>query len=296
VVEFCQFSLQIFDSIVLKNSGYVQLITGDAFRHDTYYMGLVDGNNKVNFYDGQVRVVDPAGKEYAKFSAREYATHVAEHVEPWSYVKFPYLRNVGWKGFKDGPDSGIYSVAPLARLNASDGLSTPLAQAEHDKMFDVLGGKPSGLTLAFHWARLIEALYAAERLQELACDPGLTAPDFRNSEIRLQGEGWGVIEAPRGTLFHHYQTDSKGLVTKANLIVATQNNQGRIALSVDKAARALIKDGQVNAGLLNMVEMAFRAYDPCMACSTHEMPGRPAVEINVRSGSGELLSTLRTGD
>jgi len=294
-VEFCRFSLQVFDSVVLKNSAYVSLITGDVYRHDTYYMGLVDAGNRVNFYDGKIRVVDPSGKEFARFTAREYATHVAEHVEPWSYVKFPYLRNVGWKGFKDGADSGIYAVAPLARLNASDGMATPLAQAEHDRMFDALGGKPSGLTLAMHWARLIEALYAAERLQELACDPGLTAPDIRNPEFRVQGEGWGVIEAPRGTLFHHYQTDSKGLVTRANLIVATQNNQGRIALSVDKAARAVIQNGEVNAGQLNLVEMAFRAYDPCMACSTHELSGRPTVEVNIRSSVGKLLRTLRTG-
>jgi len=291
-VGFCRFALQVFEDVVLKNRQYVELIVGNVYRHDTYYMGLVDGANKVNFYDGKVRVVDPAGKEFAKFSASEYAAHVAEHVEPWSYVKFPYLRNVGWKGFVDGPESGIYSVAPLARLNASEGMATPLAQAEHDRMFEVLGGKPSGLTLAFHWARLIEALYSAERMVELINDPDITKDDIRNTRVNVTGEGWGVVEAPRGTLFHHYKTDAKGLVTSANLIVATQNNLGRICLSIDKAARALVKDGKTDAAVLNMIEMAFRAYDPCMACATHSLNSRIPFEICVRDASGVVVRKL----
>jgi F420-non-reducing hydrogenase large subunit len=218
-VDFCRFSLGVFDNVVLKNKQYVDLIVGDVYRHETYYMGLVDDRNRVNFYDGAIRVVDPAGKEFARFSSRAYEEHIAEHVEPWTYVRFPYLRKVGWKGFKDGAESGIYAVAPLARLNAASGMATPLAQAEHDRMFEVLGGKPSGLTLGFHWARLIEALYAAERLQELAADGTLTGTDLRRTDYRVTGEGWGVVEAPRGTLLHHYRTDDRGIVTKANLIV-----------------------------------------------------------------------------
>ena len=291
-VEFTQFALQAFNDIVLKNEAYVSLITGDVYKHDTYYMGLLDANDKVNFYDGDIGVAAPDGSPFARFKARDYASHIAEHVEPWTYVKFPYLNKVGWNGFTDGPDSGIYAVAPLARLNASKGMATPLAQQAHDQMYETLGGKPSGLTLAFHWARLIEALYAAERLAELAADPEITSSDIRNIPTSIKGEGWGVVEAPRGTLLHHYQSDEKGLITRANLIVATQNNQGRINLSVDKAAKALIKNGEADQGVLNMLEMAFRAYDPCMACATHSLPGQMPLQVRLLNTIGEVIHTV----
>jgi len=179
-VEFAKLSLKVFDDIVLKNKEYVDMILSDAYTHRTYYMGLVDGDNKVSFYDGRVRVVDPDGKEFAKFEPREYLDHVAEHVEPWSYMKFPYLKKVGWKGFIDGRDSGVFRVAPLARLNAADGMATPLAQEAYDKFYSTLGGKPVHHTLAMHWARLIETLYAAERLLELSQDSEITSPNIPN--------------------------------------------------------------------------------------------------------------------
>ncbi|MCK4967301.1 Ni/Fe hydrogenase subunit alpha, partial [bacterium] len=256
-VEFAQFSLSIFDDIVLKNKEYVDLVVGDVFQHKTYYMGLVDNNNKVTFYDGDIRVVDPDGEEFDKFSVQEYLDNIAEHVEEWTYIKFPYLKKIGWNGFNGGKESGIYRVAPLARLNASDGMATPLAQEAYEKMYDVLGGKPSHHTLAFHWARLIEALYAAERIKELAADPEITSTDVRNIPTETPVEGIGVVEAPRGTLIHHYKTDSNGILTGCNLIVATQNNAAAICMSVEKAAKSLIKNGEVSDGLLNMVEMAF---------------------------------------
>jgi len=162
-VEFGQFSLKLFDDVVLKNKAYVDMILSDTFAHQTYYMGLVDENNKSNFYDGKVRVVGPDGKELVKYSPDEYLDVVAEHIEPWTYLKFPYLKAVGWKGFVDGPDSGVYRATPLSRLNASDGMATPLAQAEYERFYDTLGGKPVHATLVTHWARLIEMLYAAER-------------------------------------------------------------------------------------------------------------------------------------
>jgi F420-non-reducing hydrogenase large subunit len=127
-VEFGQFSLKIFNDIVLGNKAYVDLILGDIYTHHTYYMGMVDENNKINFYDGKVRVVDPDGKEFVKYAPNDYTKHIAEHVEPWTYLKFPYLKNVGWKGFTDGKDSGVYMATPLSRLNAADGLATPLAR------------------------------------------------------------------------------------------------------------------------------------------------------------------------
>lgn len=292
-VEFCKFALGLFDDVVLKNKEYVDLVVGDIYKHRTYYMGLVDENNKVNFYDGDVRVVDPNGKEFAKFKGQNYLDHIREHVEPWTYVKFCYLKNVGWKGFVDGEDSGIYRVAPLARLNASDGMATPLAQEAYEKMYEILGGKPVHSTLAFHWARLIEALYASERVLELARDPELTSPDIVNLPTETPKEGIGVVEAPRGTLFHHYKTDDKGMLTEVNLIVATQNNAASICMSIEKAAKSLIKKGEVSNGILNMIEMAFRAYDPCLACATHSLPGRMPLEVNVYNSEGDLVRRLR---
>ncbi|MEJ2550430.1 MAG: nickel-dependent hydrogenase large subunit [Anaerolineales bacterium] len=141
-IEFAKFSIQLFNDIVLGNTAYVDLIKNDAFVHRTYNMGTVDENNHVNFYDGKIRVVGPDGKEHAKYDPKDYQDYVAEHVEPWSYLKFPYLKKVGWKGFVDGEDSGVYKATPLSRLNASDGMATPLAQAEFERMYETLGGSP----------------------------------------------------------------------------------------------------------------------------------------------------------
>ena len=287
-VEFAQFALQIFDDVVLKNPEYVDLVLSDAFSHRTHYMGMVDGDNKVNFYDGRVRVADPEGTEILKFAPREYADHIREHIEPWSYITFPYLKAVGWKGFVDGADSGVYRVAPLARLNVADGMATPLAQQAYDRMYEILGGKPVHATLATHWARLIEALYAAERMVELLDDPEITSDHIRNVPTEIPEEGVGIVEAPRGTLIHHYETDEQGLLTGVNLIVATNHNAAPIAMSVEKAAKGLIKGGDVSDALLNMVEMAFRAYDPCHACATHAI-GETPLRLEIRSSSGDLL-------
>ena len=292
-VELCKVALGLFDDVVLKNKDYVDLVVGDVYKHRTYYMGQVDENNKVNFYDGQIKVVDPNGKEFAKFKGQNYLDHIREHVEPWSYTKFCYLKNVGWKGFTDGEDSGIYRVAPLARLNVSEGMATPLAQEAYEKMYEVLGGKPVHNTLAFHWARLVEALYASERVLELARDPELTSPDIVNLPTETPKEGIGVVEAPRGTLIHHYKTDERAILTEVNLIVATQNNSASICMSVEKAAKSLIKKGEVSDGILNMIEMAFRAYDPCHACATHSLPGRMPLEVNVYDSKGHLVKRLK---
>ena len=290
-LDFAQFTLQVFKDIVLKNPDYVKLITSDTFTHRTYYMGLVDAQNRVNFYDGQIRVVDPNGREYAKFPAQRYREFVAEHVEPWSYVKFCYLKPLGWHGFEEGPHSGIYAVAPLARLNAADGMATPLAQRACEEFFATLGGKPVHHTLATHWARVVEILQAAERIVELVNDPEITSPDIRTLPAAQPRVGIGVVEAPRGTLFHHYETDENGLIRMANLIVATQNNAARIAMSVEKAARGLIRKGQVNDALLNRVEMAFRAYDPCFGCATHAA-GRIPLVIRLRDKHGSVLREI----
>jgi F420-non-reducing hydrogenase large subunit len=292
-VEFGKFSIGIFNQIVLGNKEYVDLILSDSFTHRTYNMGLVDEKNHVNFYDGRVRVTGPDGAELAKFAAADYLEHIVEHVEPWSYLKFPFLRKVGWKGLVDGPESGIYKATPLSRLNVSEGMATPLADEEHDRLYKTLGGKPVHQTLATHWARLVELLYAAERWVELASDPEIVGPDYRVVPDRTPDEGMGVVEAPRGTLFHHYKTDKNGILQEANLIVGTTNNNAAINLSVKKAAMGFIKNGEVREGLLNIVEMAFRAYDPCFGCATHAWPGQAALHVRIFGPAGDLVHDLR---
>lgn len=299
-IEFALFSLQLFDDLVLGNQAYVDLILSDTFSHETYYMGTVDENNQTNFYDGLIRVVGPEGKELIKYPAKDYASHIAERVEPWSYLKFPYLTEVGWKGFVDGADSGVYCATPLSRLNSSDGMATPKAQEHFEKFYETLGAKkingryhPIHHRLATHWARLIELLYASERMQELVQDPEITDPDVRQVVTSQPTEGVGSVEAPRGTLTHHYKTDENGILTDVNLVVGTTNNYAPIAMSVKKAAQGLIKNGEVSQGLLNQVEMAFRNYDPCMSCATHSLPGQMPLEINIHDAQGEIIETRK---
>ena len=257
-------------------------------------MGMVDENNKVNFYDGKVSIVDPEGTRIGKYAPSEYTDWIAEHVEPWTYLKFPYLKKVGWKGFVDGKDSGVYFATPLSRLNASDGMTTPLAQEEYDKFYKTLGGKPVHQRLTTHWARLIELLYAAERIVELATDPEITSPNFHTVPTQTPTEGVGIVEAPRGTLTHHYKTDERGILTEVNLIVGTTNNYAPISMSVKKAAQSLIKKGTVvNEGLLNMVEMAFRLYDPCFGCATHSLPGQMPLQVTIRDSNGNPIEVLK---
>jgi F420-non-reducing hydrogenase large subunit len=290
LVEFAKFTVGILDQVVLQDRAYLDLILSDAFRHETHYMGLVDERNRPNFYDGRLRVVDARGKELAKFAPAEYLDHVAEHVEPWSYLKFPYLKRVGWKGLVDGADSGVYRVAPLARLNVADAMSTPLAQEQYQRMMSTLGGPPVHATLAYHWARVIEMVNAAERAAELARDPEITSPEIRVVPSATPREGVGVVEAPRGTLFHHYVTDERGILRKVNLIVGTTNNYAAMSLSVKKATQALIEsDKAISAGVLNRIEMAFRAYDPCLGCATHALPGQLPLEVTLRDARGAVV-------
>ena len=293
-VDFARFSLDLFNQIVLGNQAYLDLILADTYRHETYYIGLVDENNKVNFYDGKVSVVAPDGERIGKYAPKEYTDWIAERVEPWTYLKFPYLKKVGWKGFVDGKDLGVYIATPLSRLNASDGMATPLAQEEYERFYSTLGGKPVHERLATHWARLIELLYAAERWVELATDPEITSPDFHTVPTATPTEGVGIVEAPRGTLTHHYWTDERGVTTKVNLVVGTTNNYAPISMSIKKAAQGLIKEGTVvTEGLLNMVEMAFRLYDPCLSCATHSLPGKMPLQVTIRDADGEPVEVLK---
>ncbi len=292
-VEFARFALKLFKRVVLADDEYLGLIMSDPYSLKTYYMGLVDDNNKVNFYEGKLRVVDPKGNEYAVFDPSRYVDYVGEWVEPWTYIRLTHLRKIGWNGLNEGDGTSLYRVGPLARLNAAEGMATPLAQAEYQEMFTTLGGKPSHHTLAFHWARLIEALQAAEDMQRIANDPMLISRDTRNMNLKLKKVGIGCVEAARGTLIHHYETDDDGIATTVNLIVATQHNAAPICLSVKKAAMGFVKGPEVKEGLLNMVEMAFRAYDPCLACATHTLPGQMPLEIKIRDKAGNIVRTLQ---
>jgi F420-non-reducing hydrogenase large subunit len=253
-------------------------------------------------------VVDPEGKEFAKYEAKDYQDHLEEHVEPYTYLKFPYLKNVGWKGLVDGMDSGVYKATPLSRCNAADRMATPVSQEAYERMYETLGGKPVHATLATHWARVVEIIYAAERMLELATDPQITrgtsettkgiekamAKEYRTIPTSTPSEGVGVVEAPRGTLYHHYKTDEQGIVTDVNLIVGTTNNNAAIAMSLKKAAQGVIKgNGEISEGTLNLVEMAFRAYDPCLACATHTMPGQMPLEIVVYDSDRNIVNTKR---
>ncbi len=299
-VEFAKFSLKLFADVVLENQGYVDLVLSDAFTEPTYSMGMVDENNLVNFYDGMIRVVAPDGTQLAKYEAKDYRDHIAEHVEPWTYLKFPYLKQVGWKGFVPGKESGVYCATPLSRLNAADGMATPLAQEAYEQMYETLGSKrvngryqPIHYRLAIHWARLIELMFAAERMLNLITDPLITDPNVRVVVNNIPDEGVGCVEAPRGTLTHHYWTDENGILTRVNLIVGTTNNYAPIAMSVKKAAQSLITKGTViTDGLLNRVEMAFRAYDPCFGCATHSLPGQMPLEVVIRDAAGEEVQRL----
>ncbi|MEM2825336.1 MAG: Ni/Fe hydrogenase subunit alpha [Candidatus Bathyarchaeia archaeon] len=290
-VEFAKFTLDLFHKIVLESTNYVDMIKSDVYSLRTYYMGLVDKENKVNFYDGKIRVVDPHGNEFAKFDAKDYLNHIAEHVEEWTYVKFPYLRRVGWKGFLDGPESGIYRVGPLARLNVSNGMATPLAEEEYRFMYKTLGERPIHSTLAYHWARLVELLYAAERAVDLARDPEIISKNIRNMPGK-PSEGIGVVEAARGTLIHHYILDESALIKDVNLIVATVNNAPSINISIRNAAKGLIHGEKIDEGLLNMVEMVFRAYDPCLACATHFAVGQMPLTIEVYDSHRRLVRKI----
>jgi len=302
-VEFALFSLQAFDDIVLKNKAYLDLITSDIFLHQTYYMGTVDADNKVNFYDGKIRVVDPDGSEFVKYQAKDYAQQIAEKVLPYTYLKYPYLRKIGWKGLTDGKDSGVYCATPLSRLNTADGMATPKAQEHFDRMYTTMGSKKVGgryqpvhHRLVTHWARLVELLYAAERMLELCQDPEITSPDVRKIPEKIVGEGVGSVEAPRGTLTHHYVSDERGVLTKVNLIVGTTNNYAPISMSIKRAAEKLISKGQVTEGLLNKIEMAFRLYDPCFSCATHSLPGHMPLVVNIHDSAGQVIQTLQQDD
>ncbi len=227
----------------------------------TGFIGTVDDNGAMNLYDGKLRMMKPDGT-YTDFHVDDYADYIGEQIVPYSYGKFPYAKN--WnEGFSMDLDNpkGIYRANCLARINVTDHMSTPKAQAELEE-FRSHFGRPAQQTLLYHWARLIEEVYACEHAIALLEDPEITDENVRTEVEPGAGRGVGCVEAPRGTLIHDYTTDENGLITSANMIVGTTHNLGPINMSVEQAARSLIKNGEVDEGILNKIEMSVRAYDP----------------------------------
>ncbi len=251
------------------------------------YMSLVTPTNGLELYEGDVRLVGQDGEQLEKFPGSRYLDYIAEHVEDWSYLKFPYYKKLGYP-------QGVYRVGPLGRMNAVEHIPTPLANAEHKVFKMVSGGRPVENTLYFHYARLIEILFAIERVQILCDDPDILSHDILNTRVDYKGEGVGMLEAPRGTLIHHYKADENGRLTKVNLIVATGHNNWAMTKAVDSVAKTYITGPVVQEGMLNRVEAAVRAHDPCLSCSTHAV-GQMPVQIEVFSAHGELLQTLQRG-
>jgi NAD-reducing hydrogenase large subunit len=251
----------------------------------TGYFGLVAPENGLELYDGKIRLVDKEGKQLECFDAQDYLDVVSEHVEDWSYLKFPYYKKMGW------PD-GVYRVGPLGRLNTIDKIDTPLAQKEFEVYRQINNGKPVFQTLYYHYARLIETLFAVERTRELLHHPDILGRDIINKKFNFKGEGVGVIEAPRGTLFHHYKAKPSGQLEKVNLIVSTGHNNWAMSEAVDSVAKTYVKGPDVQEGMLNRVEAAIRAYDPCLSCSTHAV-GQMPIKIDVHNSQGEITQTLK---
>ena len=248
------------------------------------YMGLVQEDGALELYDGQVRLIDSEGKLWEQFDASDYLEYVGEHVEDWSYLKFPFYRKVGWP-------EGTYRVGPLGRLNVATRITTPMADEEFKKFKAIGGDKPVEGTLWYHYARLIETLYAAERVREILDDPDVLLTDIRTEPGEMKSEGVGVLEAPRGTLFHHYKIDKGGRLLKVNLIIATGHNNWAMSKSVTQVAKQYIDGNNLTEGMLNRVEAAIRAYDPCLSCSTHAV-GQMPIRMELYDKDGELVDQL----
>lgn len=301
-VEFARECLRIYRDDVIGRPEHLALLTADEFTQPTHSMATIDPEGLLSFYDGSLRVVDTDGQELLGFQAAEYADHIAERLEPWTYMKIPYLRAFGWNGLSGGAASGIFAVGPLARLNACDGLGTPLAQRAFEELYDALGGgrrdgrhRPIHHRLATHWARLVEQLHGAERMVELASLPELTDRELRVPvpSRPVVTEAVGSLEAPRGTLLHRYTTDPEGIVTAVDLIPATTHNHAAIALSVTGAARSAIgRDAEITDRAVNAIEMAVRAHDPCLACSTHSLSAAMPLTVVVRDCVGHPVTVV----
>jgi NAD-reducing hydrogenase large subunit len=238
---------------------------------DSNHMSLVREDGAMDLYDGNLRAIDAqGGRIFDQVDYQNYLDYISEEVRDWSYMKFPFIKSIG-------PEDGWYRVGPLARVNSCDFIDTPEAEAARKDFMAVTDGKPNNLTMAYHWTRMIETLHSIEKIHELLEDP-----DLQGTDLVLKGdrrpEGVGLIEAPRGTLFHHYKVDENDQVVMANLIVSTTSNNEPMNRAVSKVAMDHISGkAEITEGLLNHIEVAIRAYDPCLSCATHALGKMPLV-------------------
>lgn len=250
----------------------------------TNYLGLIKDDGALELYHGGIRAKDPQGRTLVDhFDYCDYTSLIREEVRSWSYMKFPYLTSIG-------KDQGWYRVGPLARVNNCDFINTPLAEAARIEFKQHGGDTMVHSTLAFHWARLIEVLHCAESIKTLLHDPDLMRGE-RVAQGEKRYEGIGVIEAPRGTLFHHYQVDEHDIVTKANLIVSTTSNNMAMNESVRQVAAEYLSGHELTEPLLNNIEVAIRAYDPCLSCATHAV-GKMPLQLELIDAQGQLVDQL----
>ena len=287
VLEFAKFSIDF-----AKKNIFPQYL--DAVKTigviETGFLGTVKDDGALDLYDGKLRMMTPDGK-YEDFTYEQYTDYIAEHIEPWSYLKFPYMKKAGGFSMDLESPKGIYRTNTLARINVCDYIPTPLAQKELEE-FRANFGRPAQLTLLYNWARLIELLHNAEKVVELLNDPEITSTDIRVPVKPREARGVGCVEAPRGTLIHDYETDANGIVKNVNLIVGTTHNNAPINMSVKKTAKSLIKEGKYDQGILNRLEMAIRAYDPCLSCSTHKLDGTLPVKVEIVDKNFQKVDTL----
>ena len=281
MVTWAQEGLDLFKAFHKDHPALVD----DFAAFPSNYMSLVRADGAMDLYDGGLRAVDSEGRPiFDHVDVQHYAEFIAEEIRSWSYMKFPYIRSLG-------REQGWYRVGPLARLNTCDFIPTPLAQREFDIYKAYTDGRPHGMSMHMHWARLIEALHAAEVIRDLLADPDLLTGDLRKEGPRT-GEGVGVIEAPRGTLIHHYKVGDDDLVTMCNLIVSTTHNNEGMNRAVGWVADHVISGHEdVTEGMLNQVEVAIRAYDPCLSCATHALGQMPLV-VRIEDAGGALLREI----
>jgi len=254
---------------------------------DSNHLSIVREDGAMDLYHGNIRAIDKDGNKIVdQVDPRDYHKIITEEVRPWSYMKFPFLNELG-------PENGWYRVGPLARVNTCDFIDTPEAEAARKEFMAVTDNKPNNLTMAYHWTRMIELLHSCEKIKELLNDPDLQGEDLMAKGDRRE-EGIAIIEAPRGTLFHHYKVNEDDQVTMANLIVSTTSNNVPMNLAVEKVAKDHLSGvPEITEGLLNHVEVAIRAYDPCLSCATHAMGKMPLV-VTLKDPSGKVLDTKAT--
>jgi len=283
MVEWAQGAVKIAKDYTVENLD--ELVGFGSF--ESNHLSLVRDDGALELYDGGLRAITKDGDTiFDHVENQDYLDYIVEGVKPWSYMKFPFIKSIG-------PEDGWYRVGPLARINACDFISTPLAEAARQEFMGITDGKPNNVTMAYHWARMIETLYAIERIQELLHDA-----DLQGEDLVVKGEprreAVGILEAPRGTLFHHYKVDENDQVVMANLIVSTTSNNEPMNRAVESVAREHLSGKEITEGLLNHVEVAIRAYDPCLSCATHAM-GRMPLVVDLVDADGTLVDRREKG-